>query len=324
MRRLEIVSRVLVVVAAHAGLDRGMLDIEAVRGMTGRAAERLVMGLGAHRQAGHRRRHRAERDREAAGETHAVTAGEKAASSGRMAGRADVVARLVDPMRGDLAVCLRHVAVGAGHAGPGVERRLPFFQDRGIGRLGGDGRRQRRPVERQAGALDPGGACRAAVDDGDLRDRLERDLVQVLGEEILVERAVVVEVMTAGRGAAVEREALMARPVLEDRLVAFEAIVAGQGQPHRKRDAGPVLLVAGDAVARVERGDAVGVAGIGELGAGMAVVFAREIVAVAFHAGVLQQIRARRTGWCGRPRRRARSDGVRRSSGRSGTACGRG
>ncbi len=57
----------------------------------------------------------------------------------------------------------------------------------------------------------------------------------------------------------------MARPFLADRLVAFEAVVAGEGQSHGERDAGPMLAMAGHAVSGVEDRDAVGVARIGEL-----------------------------------------------------------
>ncbi len=111
-------------------------------------------------------------------------------------------------------------------------------------------------------------------------------LVEVLDEEVLVERAVVVEIVAAGVAAAVVRKVLVAGALLDHVEVALDAEVARDGDAG-PRSLGHVLAVAGHARARVEARGALGVARIGELDVGVRVAFGGERGAVAPAARVV-------------------------------------
>ena len=90
-------------------------------------------------------------------------------------------------------------------------------------------------------------------------------LVEVLGEKSLVEAAVVVKAVASGGRAPIEGESRVARAFPGDVLVAPHAEVLRQGHSTLPGLGGHMLLVARDAGAGVEAGDAVGVSRVCKL-----------------------------------------------------------
>ena len=93
--------------------------------------------------------------------------------------------------------------------------------------------------------------------------------IAMVHEEIFVEGAVVMEVVTSRVRAAVEGQIAMSGAFLADVLVTSMAIVGRKAEAHRRGDVGSMFLMTCDALARVEQRNAVGVARIRELRAGV-------------------------------------------------------
>ena len=94
---------------------------------------------------------------------------------------------------------------------------------------------------------------------------LDTRLADMFGEEILINREIVVAIATAGDGAAAEGQPLMAHLLLADVPMAEKAVIGLHGQANLAGDLRLVLAVAGDAERGVELGQPVRIGRIGEL-----------------------------------------------------------
>lgn len=224
-------------------------------------------------------------------QAHPVLAFSEGARLIGMATFAAVETRRDDPRRG---VGLRGVATFAVHARPRMHIAGPG-RDRALGPVAGgririSGEQRARGVDAPFLLLEPIGKHHH------LRIELVR-FALMLDEKVAVEGAVIVKMVTARGRAGGELQSLVARTIVRNIVVTKEAEVVGQGPAHRVRNGGAVLLVAGDAILRVQNRDPVRVARIGELRLGMGIVFRLQCRAVAFDAGLLQRLAAaERTG----------------------------
>ena len=266
-----------VVVTVHARLDRGGSDIDTVRPVTSAAIERQVHGIRTHGKprladahSGGRRRisqycentlgenfpetqhlegtGRVARLRDFGMPAHAVPAEHEGLRFLLVAVLAGEGARGIRPVgrdTGKRGVCgsLRRVTGGAIDAGRGVAGKHPGVDHRGRTERGGRSHRILTPERRFQGGL-PAALTRGhAVH----RSRREPFAPAMLDEEVLVERPVVVVIVTPGGGTGVEGKARVARPVLAHILftlgVTGDAEVHCNGDRARPRDLGEVLLV---------------------------------------------------------------------------------
>jgi hypothetical protein len=114
----------------------------------------------------------------------------------------------------------------------------------------------------------------------------------VADQELVVRAAVVVILVAARVGAARGVQPGVARSLAADVVVAERAVVFGDGDAHGARAFRPVFAMAGDAAARVELGEAVGVARVGEDAAWVRVFGRRELLPVATGACGVERVAA--------------------------------
>lgn len=116
---------------------------------------------------------------------------------------------------------------------------------------------------------------------------LEIGFVEVLGKEVLVERAIVVEIVAARCRAGVEGIVFVAFAFFGDFLMAMEAIVFGKGDSHVVGPMCAMFDVAGDTFSRVDLLELVGFSWIRELAFGVGIVCLIKVVSVAIEACLL-------------------------------------
>ncbi len=281
VRRRFVGARMAVVVAAQARFHRGLAGVEAMRAVAAHAGELGVPGRELHRQFGHARLHR----RQALLQPHAVQAGEKAVDLCLVAAGARGVVGFFDPGQRVRRV-LGLMAGRAVHPGLRVRGVFPFHDHLGrraqLGVAVHGGRSDRLAVEVFHGNHEV-----AQVAPGQSGIILELAAMTVADQEVLVQRAVVVKIVAAAGGASIERHALVAGALLVDVGMAAHAEIVRKRHPDGPRDLGPVFAVAGHALARVELGQRVGVARVGEFADRMRVVHRLQLRGVAREAGLL-------------------------------------
>ncbi len=116
---------------------------------------------------------------------------------------------------------------------------------------------------------------------------LEIRLVEVLGEEVFIERAIVVEIVAACGRAGVEGIVFVAFAFFGDFLMAMEAIVLGKGDSHVVGPVGAMFDMAGDAFSSVDLFELVSFPWIRELAFGVGIVCLIKVVSVAIEARLL-------------------------------------
>lgn len=102
--------------------------------------------------------------------------------------------------------------------------------------------------------------------------------VAMLEQEVFIQRRVIVEIVAAGAGASFETKIGVTGAILGDVNVTVKTIIIRKGHSHCSCFCRPVLLMTRDALAGVENGDPVSVAGIGEFAFRVGVINGFEFV----------------------------------------------
>lgn len=271
--RILIGHAVVVGVATETGIYRRASGVEVVRAVTRGTVELLVVHIGVHRQPRLARRHRAQ----ALSDAHAVQPLQPAIDLVFVAAGARFMIHRVIPGTGTIGM-----ARAAIDPGLGVGARQ-MSGDHIVMTVGWAVVRCQR--YRQIGVL--GSPTVAEVTRWQHRVLGQIWIVRVALEEFIIQRGVVVIVVTACGGAAHELEPLMRRAFFADVLMAVQAVVSGHADTHRVGAVGGVFLVTFDAAERIDVFQQVRLAHIAELRLGMTVVDVIELFLMAVETALL-------------------------------------